>query len=166
MKFLTLILCTALSYAVAAPAEKLAGFELSDQHARARTYRFPKARVTVMTVADHQGSAQLPAWIERVYRRFGKRVDIDGVADVSMIPGPFQGMLREAFRKQLTYSVMLDWNGSVVDQFAPTKGLANIYVIDRQGRVVKRMTGPVSDAAMRDLSQAITQALADLPPTK
>ena len=158
MKFPFLFLALFHTAALAAPAEKLTDFELTDQDAKTRAYRFPKAKVTVMTVADHKGSEQLAPWIQRLHDRYEKRIDIDGVADVSMIPKPFHNMFREAFRKQLTYSVMLDWGGAVVKQFGYVKGVANIYVIDRSGRIVKQVTGPVSDAAEREIERAITGA--------
>jgi hypothetical protein len=139
----------------------LSDFELTDQQARKRTYRFPKTKVTVMTVADHKGSDELAPWIQQVYDRYQNQIDIDGVADVSMIPKLFRAVLREAFKKQLAYSVMLDWDGSVVRQFACKKNVANIYVIDRGGHIVKRITGAVSDEALCALFSAIDAAIAD-----
>jgi hypothetical protein len=159
MKFLLLTVLTLRVAAVAAPVEKLADFDLTDQDAKPRAYRFPKAKVTVMTVADHKGSDQLAPWIQRIYDRYEKRIDIDGIADVSMIPKPFHNMFRSAFRKQLTRSVLLDWGGSVVKQFAYEKGVANIYVIDRSGRIMKEFSGPVTDAAERELTREIDRAL-------
>ena len=159
MKLTLFSLLALISAALAAPVEKLHDFELADQHETMRSYRFPKAKVTVMTVADHKGSDQLEPWIQRIHDRYEKRIDIDGVADVSMIPPPFHDIFRGAFKKQLAYSVMLDWGGDVVKQFAPEKGVANIYVIDRRGRIVKRLTGPVSDSAMRELSREIDRAV-------
>jgi hypothetical protein len=141
--------------AFAAPVEKLTDFDLADQDVKPRSYRFPKAKVTVMTVADHKGSEQLAPWIQRLYDRYQKRIDIDGIADVSMIPKPFHNMFREAFRRQLTRSVMLDWGGAVVKQFGYAKGVANIYVIDRQGRIVKQASGPVTDEGLRELTTQI-----------
>ena len=153
-----LVLVAAHTGALAAPVEKLGDFELTDQDARVRTYKFPKDKITVMTVADHKGSKQLAPWIQRLHDRYGKRIDIDGVADVSMIPKPFHNMFREAFRKQLTYSVMLDWGGAVVKQFSYSKGVANIYVIDRDGRIVKQVTGEVTDAAEAAIRRAVSEA--------
>ena len=158
MKFVIPLLLCYLT-ALAGPVEKLTDFELSDQDSKARRYQFPKAKVTVMTVADHKGSEQLSAWIQRLYDRYRKRIDIDGVADVSMIPKPFHNLFREAFRKKLTYSVMLDWDGSVVKQFAYEKGVANIYVIERSGRIAGQFTGPATDAAERELNLQIDRAV-------
>ena len=160
MKFPFLALLALHTAALAAPVEKLTDFDLTDQDAKPRSYRFPKAKVTVMTVSDHKGSDQLAPWIQRLYDRYEKRIDIDGVADVSMIPKPFHNMFREAFRKQLTRSVMLDWGGSVVKQFDYAKGVANIYVIDRHGRIAKQVSGPFSDTAESELTREIDRALA------
>jgi hypothetical protein len=148
-------------FAVAAPMAKLSDFELTDQEAKKRTYRFPKTKVTVMTVADRKGADQLAPWIQPVYDRYQNQIDIDGIADVSMIPKLFQPILREAFKKRLEYSVMLDWDGSVVKQFAYKKNVANIYVIDRGGRIVQRLTGAISNEALRALFRAIDAAIAE-----
>lgn len=147
----------------AAPVEKLGDFELADQDETRRSYRFPKARVSVMAIADHKGSDQLAPWIERLYQRYERRIDIDGVADVSMIPAPFHGMFRRAFKKQLAYPVMLDWQGAVVGQFGYEKAVANIYVIDHHGNIVARRSGTVSDAGVRDIARAIDRAIANPP---
>jgi hypothetical protein len=141
---------------------KLSHFELTDQEAKKRIYRFPKTKVTVMTVADRKGADQLAPWIQPVYDRYQNQIDIDGIADVSMIPKLFQPILREAFKKRLEYSVMLDWGGSVVKQFAYKKNVANIYVIDRGGRIVQRLTGAVRNEALRALFRAIDAAIADI----
>ncbi len=160
MKLPLLLLLSLHIATLAAPVEKLTDFDLTDQNAAARSYHFPKDKVTVMTVADHKGSDQLTPWIKRIYDRYEKRIDIDGIADVSMIPKPFHNMFREAFRKKLTRSVMLDWGGSVVKEFAYTKSVANIYVIDRTGRILKHVSGPANDAGERELTREIDRALA------
>ena len=138
MKLPYIALVALSTAALAAPAEKLNNFELTDQDATTRSYRFPKGKVTVMTVADHKGSDQLAPWIQRLHDRYEKRIDIDGVADVSMIPRPFHNMFREAFRKRLTYSVMLDWSGSVV----------------------KQVTGEMSDELLWELARVINRTMA------
>ncbi len=151
-------LCSAPLVGAAEP-ENVRDFELTDQHGATRAYRFPKDKVTVMTLADHKGSDQLAAWIQRVFDRYGKRIDIDGVADMSTVPKPLRGMIQNAFKKKLTYSVMLDWTGPVVRQFPAKKGVANIYVIDRRGRIVSQLSGAVTDDAARSLFTEIDRAL-------
>ena len=147
---------------LAAPIKKLNDFELTDQNSQIRSYRFPKSKVTVMTIADHKGSAELAPWIQRLHDRYQKRIDIDGVADVSKIPKPLHAIFRAAFRKQLAYSVMLDWEGTVVRQFAYKKDVANVYVIDRGGRILKQLSGPVSDVAENELNREVDRAISGI----
>ena len=154
-----LTLVAAGSTVIASPLQKLGDFELTDQNAMTRSYRFPKAKITAMTVADHKGSDQLAPWIQKLYDRYERRIDIDGVADVSMIPKPFHGMICKVFRKRVTHSVMLDWGGAVVKRFGYAKGVANIYVIDRRGWILKQVTGPVSDDTEEELFREIDRAL-------
>jgi hypothetical protein len=81
-----------------------------------------------------------------------------------MIPKPFHNLFREAFRKQLTHSVMLDWGGSVVKEFGYSKGVANIYVIDRAGRIVQQATGPFARETAHELFATIDRAVSNAPP--
>jgi len=144
------------------PRPRVRDFELFDQHTRKRTYHFPKPKVTVLTIADQNGSTQIAPWIECVHDRYGDCIDIDGIADVSMIPRMFHGMFRQLFRKQVAYSVMLDWSGDVVKQFSPEKGVANIYVIDRKGRLLKKFAGAANEATVRELHSEVARAMADV----
>ena len=66
LAFLTLV--AAGSTVIASPLQKLGDFELTDQNAMTRSYRFPKAKITAMTVADHKGSGQLAPWIQKAIR--------------------------------------------------------------------------------------------------
>ena len=56
---------------------------------------------------------------------------------------------------------MLDWGGAVVKEFGYTKGVANIYVIDRRGRIVKQATGPFDQDAARALFMTIDRAVSN-----
>lgn len=145
--------------ASAEPAAQLPDFELRDQYDAAREYTFPRSKVAVITVADHKGSDQLEPWIAPVHERYGTRIDIDGIADVSIIARPFHGIFRSAFKDRLTRSVMLDWEGEIVRQFDSRRSVANVYVIDRQGRVRARFWGPASPTRLRELFREIDRAL-------
>lgn len=150
MKILLLCLLLPLG-ALAGTGKTLVGFDLRNQHEQARSFRFPREKITFMTVADWKGSDQLEPWIQKVFDRYGKRIDIEGVADMSLVPKSMRAMVRLAFLKRQTYSVMLDWEGSVVRQFEPVPKVANLYVIDRQGRIRLHLTGPLNPEGLRRL---------------
>ena len=155
-----LIHCFA-AFAFAMPISKLHDFELADQYGKMRRYRFPKTMISLVAVSDSKGAGQLAPWIQSVHNRYQERIDIDGVADVSTIPKLLRPMLTEFFKRQLAYSVMLDWDGSVVSQFGYKKNVANLYLIDRSGRIVRWLSGEVSDKALSALFGDIDSRIAD-----
>jgi glycosyl transferase family 21 len=159
--FFALFALVSLGVAVASPPEQLSDFALSDQNSVFRRNSFPKQKVTAMTVADRAGSEQLEPWIRSLYERYGSRIDIDGVADVSTVPKPLHGVVHALFRKRLTHSVMLDWHGSVVKRLEYEPGAANIYVIDRRGTILKQITGPVNAVSEQELFRIIDRAIAN-----
>ena len=150
-----------LGATMASPLKQVSDFALSDQNSVFRRYSFPKEKVTAMTVADRAGSEQLEPWIRSLYERYGTRIDIDGVADVSMVPKSLHGVVRALFRSRLTDSVMLDWDGSVVKRLQSEPGVANIYVIDHGGSILKRITGPANATSEQELFRIIDRAVGD-----
>ena len=126
-------------------------FDLRDQRERAHAVRFPRTNVSFIVVADHKGSEQLEKWIRPVYERFGQRVAIAGVADLSKVPFGLRGLVRRAFVKELDYPVMLDWKGDVVRQFSPHKDNANVFVVATNGTVLRRWTGNANREKLAEL---------------
>jgi hypothetical protein len=162
MKFLLIGFLILPPLTLGLKAERLPDFELRDQYGYLRAYRFPKSKVTVMTLADQRGSAQLEPWISHIFQRFGRRIDIDGIADLSSVPSPLRGAVRALFRSQLNYLVLMDWEGSVVKRFAPRKDAANIYVINRDGRIVSRAAGPIDSVVLADVYRSIDRTMEKL----
>jgi hypothetical protein len=150
-----------LGATMASPPKQVSDFALSDQNSVFRRYSFPKEKVPAMSVADRAGSEQLEPWIRSLYERYGSQIDIDGVADVSMVPKPLHGVVRARFRSRLNHSVMLDWDGSVVKRLQSEPGVANISVIDRGGSILKRITGPANATSEQELFRIIDRAVGD-----
>jgi hypothetical protein len=163
MKLQILALVALHAATIAAPPAKLTDFQLTDQESKTRAYRFPKTKITVMTVADRKGSEQLAPWIQCIRDRYETRIDIDGIADMSNVPTVLQETIRKAFRKRLAYSVMLDWDGTVVKQFGYKEGVANIFLIDHAGRIVRQMSGPHTDSAATELFNDIDRMIRAVP---
>ncbi len=137
------------SAAGAGHVDKIPEFSLEDQHQRLHQYRLPRPRLSVLTVADRKGSDQVEAWVRALKARYAARLDVDGIADVSVIPKPFHALVRRGFKSRLTYPVMLDFDGQVVKALAIEKGKANVYVVQPDGQVLLRVTGVADAAALR-----------------
>ncbi len=161
------LLALALSVAAAAMAaetsapaasRQITGFELPDQHDKEHRYHFPKANLSLLTVADQKGSAQVESWAKPVRERYGAKVDIDGVADMSAVPGFVRNMVTGQFKKRQQYPVMLDWTGKVCRQLGGPKGQAGILLIDREGRVLREWHGHATEGTLRELFATIDKA--------
>ena len=145
----------------AAPgADVPAGLELRDQFDAPQKLSFPTTNVTLLTIADKKGSEQIAGWVAPLRQRFGSRIDIRGIADVSTVPGPFRSLVRKKFQKLQSYPVMMDWSGVAVKAFKYTPGKADILVLDGRGRILRRINGEANDRAIDDLCGVVDRALA------
>jgi hypothetical protein len=139
-----------------------ARIELRDQFNALHTLTFPTTQLTLLTIANKKGSEQIAGWIAPVMQRFGGRIDVCGIADLSSVPGPLRGMVRKAFQRSQSYPVLMDWSGDVVKQFGYAPGEAEIYLLDRDGRILHRHRGEINPRAAEGVFGKIEQALANL----
>jgi hypothetical protein len=142
----------------------LAPFELRDQYDRPHRIAFPATNITVLTVADQKGSEQIDGWIAPLKERYGEQIAIAGIADLSRVPGLLRSRVRSAFQKRRQHPVMLDWEGPVARGFHCQKDAANLFVIDRDGRVTSHFTGAAKEASLAALFAAVELARAKTPP--
>ena len=162
--FLFLTLATGVSAALSsgpsiAPTNAPPLIELRDQFDAPQKLSFPGTNVTLLTIADKKGSEQIAGWVAALKQRFGKRIDIRGLADVSTVPRPLRGMVRLKFQKIHTYPVMLDWSGEAVKAFTYVPGKANVLVLDPRGQILERISGEANPKAVADLCAAIDRVL-------
>jgi hypothetical protein len=143
------------------PTHAPAMLMLRDQFDAPQTLAFPTTNITLLTIADRTGSAQLAGWIAPVKQRFGKRIDIRGIADVSPVPRLLRSLVRKKFREIQTYPVMMDWTGDAVKAFTYVPDQANVLVLDGRGQILLRASGPATERAVQELCAAIDAALAN-----
>jgi hypothetical protein len=139
---MTVVAIKAASTAASNRAPNL--IELNDQFDKPQTLSFPTTNMTLLTIADKKGAEQIADWIKPVKERFGTNLNIRGIADVSAVPGPLKKMVRKRFQKEHTYPVMLDWSGKICAQFEYQPGLANVFILERDGTIHGRFTGIAS----------------------
>jgi hypothetical protein len=135
--------------------ESLSSFELKDQFARSHAIQFPRTNLLVLTIADHKGSEQSHGWVEPLKQRYGTRIAMEGIADVSGVPGFLRGFVESKFRKHMSHGVMLDWTGAVVKPLACERGKVTVLVVDREGRVRGRAAGPASPQGLKVIFDAL-----------
>lgn len=139
--------------------------ELRDQFDSPQKLSFPTTNITLLTIADKKGSAQVDGWIAALKPRCDERIAIRGLADVGGAPGFVQGRIRKGFQESRKYPVMLDWSGKVCAQFGYKKDEANVLVIDRNGSIQARFTGVANAGAVAEVG-AILDKLLSTPPVQ
>jgi hypothetical protein len=130
-------------------------FALKDQYGTQHAYHFPLARVGILLIADYDGSPDLEAWIRPLYARYQQRVRLEGVAELSAVPGFMRGLVRAFFRKNVTYPVLLDWSGEVAQGYAYEKGEVNVFVLERDGTICLKTIGAVTPRALQRVTDQI-----------
>ncbi len=133
--------------------------ELPDQFDKPQKLSFPNTNLTVLTLADRKGSEQIAGWVEPVAKRFGTRVDVRGIADVSAVPRILRGTVRSAFRKEQTHPVMMDWSGKTVAKFTPKENVTTVLLIDGQGKILRCYEGVAKQAEVEELCKLIQEML-------
>ena len=141
------------------PTNAPSWIELRDQFDARQTLSFPATHITLLTIADKKGSEQIAGWITPLKQRFGQRIDIRGLADVSTVPRLLRGMVRSKFQKFQTYPIMMDWSGEAVKAFTYVPDKANVLVLDGRGQILKRLSGEANPKTVEDLCAAIDRAL-------
>lgn len=135
-------------------------FVLQDQYGAQHAYHFPLARVGILLIADYDGSPDLEAWIRPLYARYQQRVRLEGVAELSAVPGFMRGMVRAFFRKNVAYPVLLDWSGEVAQGYAYEKGEVNVFVLEHDGTICLKAIGAVTPRALQLVTDQIDHLLA------
>lgn len=133
-------------------------FELHDQYGQRHQCRFPTTHLTLVAVADRKGSTQIESWVQPVRQRYGTNIAIEGVADVSAVPSPLRSLVTRNFKKAIPHPVMLDWTGTVCRQFAYRGGQVHVFILDQQGKILKRWAGPANERTLSELFAELDRA--------
>ncbi len=138
---------------------KAAEFELKDQYDKLEKFQFPNNKVTVLTFGDRKGSGQIESWVRPLWDRYQDRIDQKGIAVLSSVPSFARGLVRRIFRSKVRYPVLLDWKGDVSRAYRYEGGTANLYIIDKNGKIVLKLTGEADQLLLNRVYQQIDRLL-------
>lgn len=134
-------------------------FALKDQFDNVQTIKFPAPQPILLTVADKKGAGGIEGWAHPLGVKFGRRLQISGLADVSAVPRPLRGFVQGKFKKAIAYPTMLDWEGKICAGFNYEKNRPNIFLVARDGRVLKHFSGDADAARLEELSRLLDAEL-------
>lgn len=137
-----------------AVGEKATEFTLQDQYEKTVSLRTYEGRAVVLIASDKECSSQNAAWKKAVRTKYGDSIAVQGLADVSSVPFFLKGKIRSDFKKEAE-NILLDWKGEVFRSYGLTKGASNVILIDKDGMVRHRSSGPASPEAVQELFEKI-----------
>lgn len=134
-------------------------FELENLQGERRRFEFPREKLLVLAIADQKGSEGMENWIKPLYDRYTSRIDIEGVAELSAVPGFARGIARGIISGLVKQPILLDWTGEVSQQFKAQKNITNLYVINPQGQIIASSSGEATLEKLKEMVAAIDSAL-------
>lgn len=139
-------------------------FVLEDQFGQPHELDFPsKGKVSILVLADREGSKQVAGWVESLYRRFGGRVSIQGVATLPNVPDVIRTAIRSFFRCAINFPLLMDWGGQLASYLGYAPGKVAIIVIDESGQIVYRAEGKATQEKLEVCFTATEAALEGKP---
>lgn len=144
----------AVAEASAEPSSKAIEFTLEDPSKKKVKVSFPREKPLFLSLADREGSEQIPDWAKPVKEAFADRVEHIGVADLQAIPSLMRGPIRLFFKGVEGY-VLLDWEGEVCKQYKVKAKTALIVILDRDGTVLSRHEGAADDEQVSEIIEIL-----------
>lgn len=136
-----------------------AEFTLKDQFGTEFSYKFPRQKISILAFGDQDGAEQLEAWLRPIIEKYEDKIEIQGVAELSAVPGIAKGIVRNAIKKRSKNPIMLDWSGDVSKSYKTKKNVANVYLIDAQGKVIAQESDAADDKKLAALYKKIDDLL-------
>ncbi len=154
------ILMTALTTGAASTLinAKAPGFSLLDQRDQQVSLHKLEGNVIVLIASDKDGTKQNPAWRKAITERYGKRIFIQGAADLRKVPFFLKASFKRDFQKDPA-SIILDWNGEIFKAYGLAENVSNIILIDKKGFVQYLHSGSAEAGAVNDLFREIDRCL-------
>ena len=143
--------------------EKAAEFTLKDQFGNELTLKFPRKKIVILAFADRDGAEQLESWIRPIAEKYSiknsNQFDVQGIAELSSVPGIAKGIVRNLIKKKSDRPIMLDWSGNVSKSYHYEKDKANLFLIDRQGNIIAKEVGAADATKLEKLYKEVDRLL-------
>ncbi len=136
-------------------------FTLEDQFERQWTSNLFRGTTTVYVLSDRSGYEYSTNWTNVLIPRFrSSPVRFIPVADVQSVPGFLKGLIRSKFRDEFKYSVLMDWDGVLINGFSVQEGYTNLVIANKNGIIQHFTYGTGTSAQVEAFSQRLSAVLA------
>lgn len=159
MKLLAALLVFLFASLSASAQERVSNFGLKNQNDQYVEVNFPSDRPVVLIFGDRKGAGQIDGWSKPLYKDYGDKAYIFGIASLSGVPSYARGMVRRLIKRQTSYSVLLDWGGKVAGRLGYEKNKALVVVVSKSGSVLISRSGAASEGELTAVKAKINGEL-------
>jgi len=146
---------------VETPRAPAPAFSLYDQENRPVSREDIRGKAAAIIAANDSHGREMPAWEEPLSARFGERIAIVRLMDLSGLPRLARSFAQARIKQEMKGdSLALDWDGKVFKDFGFDPNRVNVAIVDRNGIVLVRVAGVPDEAARRRVFAAVESALA------
>lgn len=138
---------------------RISNFGLMNQSDQYTEVNFPSDRPVVLIFGDRKGAEQIGGWSEPLYKGYGDKVYIFGIASLGGVPSYARGLVRRLIKRQTTYPVLLDWGGKVADGLGYEAGKAFVVVVSKDGTVQTKRSGPATESGLNAVKAELNKQL-------
>lgn len=163
MRILTGILLLFVSIVVfanfAGIGQKLPKFTMEDQNEKEIQSSIYNGKHVLMFLADRAGSKLTANWTKHLEPLYRNKIEFIAVANVSSVPFFLKGFIRGKFRENYTYTVLMDWKGSLWEHYQCKDDVPNVVFIDQTGIARYKISGNGTEKELAELKQNIEKYL-------
>jgi hypothetical protein len=138
----TLSITTTAADPATAIGKRAITFTLEDQYEQEWAWdKHWRGKPTIVMMTDRNGKDYLQNWIKPLVDSLDSKVRFASFADVSTVPGFLKGFIRSRFREAFTWSILMDWDGVVIEHYLARPDVPNLLFVDASGTVRLQGTG-------------------------
>lgn len=139
---------------------KAPSLTLSNTQGGLTRVKWPRKKVVFLTMGDRAAQKMTQAWAQPIHEKYGDHLEYVPIAMLKAVPSAMK-LAAETMIKTQYKEVLMDWSGVAAERYMARPGLANVYLIGKDGTMLAEYHTEVSDAKLAEVDALIAAAESD-----
>jgi len=159
---LFLLVCS-YAFGLLKPGIQAPDFTLKDADENSYSLSEMRGKTIVLLIGTREAQKEGDKWIlaiDKDYKQY-QNLTYYLIADLRGLPFfVTKGMVKWGVRREnLPFKTLLDWDGKTAERYKAKKGLPNLFIIDRNGKLAYSFSGKLSDETYAKFKQKLDSIL-------